>query len=46
MVQNAEDAGASCMKIWNESRAIDPGGTSNIRHYFKVVLKRCYSKTK
>jgi len=39
MVQNAEDAGASCMKIWNESRAIDPGGTSNIRHYFKVVLK-------
>jgi hypothetical protein len=34
MVQNAEDAGASCMKIWNESCAIDPGGTSTALSQF------------
>ncbi|CAC5408780.1 unnamed protein product [Mytilus coruscus] len=36
MVQNAEDAGANCMKIMYDSRTIDPGGTSTIKQYFRT----------
>ncbi|XP_052102786.1 sacsin-like [Mytilus californianus] len=36
MVQNAEDAGANCMKIMYDSRTIDPGGTSKIKQYFRT----------
>ena len=36
MVQNAEDAGAKCMKILYDNTNIEPGGTSNIRQYLKV----------
>lgn len=38
MVQNAEDAGATCMKIMYDSRPIDPGKSLNISKYFKVRL--------
>jgi hypothetical protein len=36
MVQNAEDAGAKCMKILYDNTNTEPGGTSNIRRYLKV----------
>ncbi|CAC5408786.1 unnamed protein product [Mytilus coruscus] len=36
MVQNAEDAGANCMKIMYDSRTRDPGGTSKIKQYFRT----------
>ncbi|XP_052102791.1 sacsin-like isoform X4 [Mytilus californianus] len=38
MVQNAEDAGATCMKIMYDSRPIDPGDSLNISKYFKIML--------
>ena len=36
MVQNAEDAGAKCMKMLYDNTNTEPGGTSNIRQYLKV----------
>jgi hypothetical protein len=36
MVQNAEDAGAKCMKILYDNTNTEPGGTSKIRQYLKV----------
>ena len=36
MVQNAEDAGAKCIKILYDNTNTEPGGTSNIRQYLKV----------
>ncbi|XP_063435464.1 sacsin-like isoform X1 [Mytilus trossulus] len=36
MVQNAEDAGANCMKIMYDSRTRDPGGNSKIKQYFRT----------
>ena len=36
MVQNAEDAGAKCMKIMYDNRRMEPEGKSTIKQYFKV----------
>jgi len=36
MVQNAEDAGAKCMKILYDNTNTEPGGTSGIRQYLQV----------
>ena len=36
MTQNAEDAGATCIKIMYDSRSFDPGGIPEIKNYFMV----------
>ena len=45
MVQNAEDAGATCMKILYDNRAIDPGGIPRIQKYFRVCMQNIVDTT-